>query len=369
MKTILITILKAILTVLYQPIKLFPVKHRIVYLSRQSNEKSLDMQLLEKEIAALDPTVEQVFRLRMLDGGLGEKIKYCFSILGDLYYLSTSRAAILDTYSIPVSCLKHKRTLKVVQMWHALGAIKKFGLQALGTKDGRDPAVSKALNMHKNYDYVIAPSQKTALFYAEAFGCEKSKIKLALLPHVDYLLDSKNSRSEEFFKLNPDCTAKKTLLYLPTFREREEYVANELKVALEDDDRYRLIIKTHPLSRVRAEERFSYKGDFSTYDLMKIADCVITDYSACAFDTAVLMKPLYFFVPDYQVYTRDRGLNVDLKAEMKKAVFEDAEMLHQAMRTQPYDLDALYRFKNTYLRNTKGSCTAVLAKFIVSLLA
>lgn len=357
------------MTALYQPIKLFPVKNRIVYLSRQSNQKSLDMKLLEKEIAELSPSTEQVFRLRMLDGGLGEKIKYCFSILGDLYYLSTSRVAILDTYSVAVSCLSHKKTLKVIQMWHALGAIKKFGLQALGTKEGRDPAVSKALNMHKNYDYVIAPSQKTALFYAEAFGCEKSKIKLALLPHVDYLLDSKNSRSEEFFRLNPDCTAKKTVLYVPTFREREEYVANELKVAFEDDDRFRLIIKTHPLSRVRSEERFSYKGDFSTYDLMKIADYIITDYSACAFDAALLMKPLYFYVPDYDMYAHDRGLNIDLKAEMKKAVFTDAESLHTAMRTQPYDLDALYRFKTQYLKHSKYSNTAILAKFVTSLLA
>lgn len=356
------------MTVLYQPIKLFPAKDRIVYLSRQSNEKSLDMRLLEKEIAKQSPSTEQVFRLRMLDGGLGEKIKYCFSILGDLYYLSTSRVAVLDTYSVAVSCLRHKKTLKVVQIWHALGAVKKFGLQALGTKEGRDPAVSKAMNMHKNYDYVIAPSQQTALFYAEAFGCEKSKIKLALLPHVDYLLDNKNGRSEEFFRLNPDCTAKKNVLYLPTFRDREEYVANELKVAFEDDDRLRLIIKTHPLSRVRAEERFSYKGDFSTYDLMKIADYVITDYSACAFDAALLMKPLYFFVPDYDVYTRDRGLNIDLKEEMKPAVFDDAEALHAAVRAGNYDLDTLYRFKIHYLKNSKSSNTAILAKFIVSLL-
>ena len=50
MKVLLIEILKFFLRIIYAPIKLFKTKDRIVYLSRQSNDKSLDMRLLEKEI-------------------------------------------------------------------------------------------------------------------------------------------------------------------------------------------------------------------------------------------------------------------------------------------------------------------------------
>ncbi len=52
---------------------------------------------------------------------------------------------------------------------------------------------------------------------------------------------------------------------------------------------------------------------FSSYDLMKLADIIITDYSACAFEASLLLKPLYFFIPDYESYMQDRGINVDVK--------------------------------------------------------
>ena len=185
MKVLLIEILKILLKIIYAPIKLFKTKNRIVYLSRQSNDKSLDMKLLEEAINNECPNTEQVFRLKMIPESLPGKIAYCFSIIGDMYYLATSKVAIIDTYSITVSCLNHKKSLKVIQMWHALGALKKFGLQSVGTKEGRDEKISRAMCMHKNYDYVLAPSKKTAKFYMEAFGCDNSKIKICSLPRVD----------------------------------------------------------------------------------------------------------------------------------------------------------------------------------------
>ncbi|MDE6863341.1 MAG: hypothetical protein K2J41_03030, partial [Eubacterium sp.] len=69
-KVLLITVLKIGLRVLYAPIKLFKTKDRIVYLSRQSNEKSVDMLLLEKAIKSELPNTEQVFRLRMIPDGI-----------------------------------------------------------------------------------------------------------------------------------------------------------------------------------------------------------------------------------------------------------------------------------------------------------
>ena len=72
---------------------------------------------------------------------------------------------------------------------------------------------------------------------------------------------------------------------------------------------------------------------------MKIADVIITDYSACAFEASVLMKPLYFFVPDYDEYSIERGINVDLKKEMPSATFENAEELVNAIKLNNYDFD------------------------------
>ncbi len=369
MKVFLITALKLFLALIYAPIKLFKAQNRIVYLSRQSNDKSIDMLLLEAEIKKQSPKTQQVFRLRMIPDGFAEKIKYCFGVVGDMYYLSTARVAILDTYSIPVSCLKHKKSLKVVQMWHALGAVKKFGLQSLGTKEGRDEKISKAMCMHKNYDYVLAPSKAAARFYMEAFGCSSDKIKICSLPRVDYILNG-NSAVQRFYSDNPSFSHKKLILYLPTFREREAYAADELISEFEDmSDDYNLIISVHPLfSKLKPDEKFGCNGNYSTYDLMKVADCIITDYSACAFEASLLMKPLYFFVPDYEQYIRERGANVDLKAELNDAVFENARDLFSAIKSKNYNFDMLYAFKSKYVENTNNNNAEILAKFICMLI-
>ena len=144
-----------------------------------------------------------------------------------MWEIASARIAITDTYSIPVSCLNHKESLKIFQIWHALGAVKKFSLQSAGKAQGRDLGVAKAMSMHKNYDFVIAPSKKTAEFYCEAFGCEKDKIVIASLPRIDVILIGE-SRYDEFIELNPKYKNKKLITYLPTFRDGDFQFAENL---------------------------------------------------------------------------------------------------------------------------------------------
>ena len=101
---------------------------------------------------------------------------------------------------------------------------------------------------------------------------------------------------------------------------------------------------------------------------MQLADAIVTDYSACAFEASLLMKPLYFFVPDYDLYMRDRGLNVDLRQEMPAATFTDADALADSLRAAAYDYDALYAFQSKYVENTKNNNAAILANFVLTLL-
>ena len=144
-----------------------------------------------------------------------------------MWEIASARIAITDTYSIPVSCLNHKESLKIFQIWHALGAVKKFSLQSAGKAQGRDLGVAKAMSMHKNYDFVVAPSKKTAEFYCEAFGCNKDKIVIASLPRVDVILNGE-SRYDEFIELNPQYKNKKLITYLPTFRDGDFHFAENL---------------------------------------------------------------------------------------------------------------------------------------------
>ena len=73
-------------------------------------------------------------------------------MLTQMYHIATSKVVVLDGYCIAASVLNHKPDTKIVQMWHALGTIKKFGYQVLGTEEGSDPDVARIMRMHKNYD-------------------------------------------------------------------------------------------------------------------------------------------------------------------------------------------------------------------------
>ena len=100
---------------------------------------------------------------------------------------------------------------------------------------------------------------------------------------------------------------------------------------------------------------------------MKLADYIITDYSACAFEAAVLEKPLYFYVPDYTIYGKRRGLNIDLKSELPDSVFEKSEELYVRLTEDEYDFNALTVFRRKYIENTEN-CTEKVAKFMAGML-
>ncbi len=344
--------------------KLKKTENKITFISRQSDIPSLDFRCLINEIKENYPQYRVDVLCKMIPSGLTGKISYIFEMLRQMKSLASSRVAVIDGYCIPVCMLKHKSDLTVVQIWHALGAVKKFGWQSVGTKEGRSESISRAMCMHRNYDYVLAPSKKTAEFYSEGFDIALGRIKVLPLPRVDFILDN-NNREEEFYSLNPQMKNKKIVLYLPTFRSGEAMAADLLKKQFVNKKEYRLIFSTHPLSEVKKDEGFTAKGNFSSYDLMKLADIIITDYSACAFEAALLLKPLYFFIPDYESYMQDRGINVDVKKEFPSAAFENAELLADAIKKDNYDMNSLEAFKEKYVENADTNSTKNLVKFIL----
>lgn len=321
--------------------------------------------MLSNEIARLSPDTKQVFRLKRLKDESALSISYILSIFRDMWEIASAKVAICDTYSIPLSCLNHKNDLKIVQIWHALGALKQFGLQSVGKAQGRNTEISKALCMHKNYDYVVSPSKKTAQFYCEAFGCSEDKIFIANLPRVDVILDG-SSRRKEFIELNPEYKGKKIIAYLPTFRNGDDKIIEGIYKTFENDNDVGVVISVHPSSV--ASENYKFNGDFTTYDLMKLADEIITDYSACAFEASLLNKPLWFYIPDFETYKNEQGLNTDMPNYLPNACFFNANELLVAIKHGEYDLEMLDGFSRTFVENRSNNNTNYLADFICRLI-
>lgn len=361
-----ICVCKGFLNIIYYFMKICPTKNKIVMLSRQTNKPSIDFELIQKEILQRTKNIEVTILCRTLKKDIRERINYCFYILKCMYHIVTAKVCILDSYSIPISILKHKKGLKIIQIWHASGAIKKFGYQSLNKKEGRGTEIARIMNMHKNYSHVMAPSEITAKFYEEAFGINKDKLFINGLPRIDYLLDKKLGKDKihEFYKEYPKFRNKKTILYVPTFRKDKD--CTDIVKGLINTvnlEKYNLIIQLHPLDKSADKSKYTVNKKYNTFDLLKISDYIITDYSAVAFETSILNKPLYFYLYDLNNYKKTRGLNVNLLKEMNHCASANIKEIIKAIEEDEYDYEQLEKFRSKYMINDYNN-TKRLVDFI-----
>ncbi len=358
---------KWLLNTIYFFVKICPTKNKVVMLSRQSNKPNVDFLLIQKEILRRTNNVEVKVLCKVLKKNLLDRIDYSFYILKCMYHIATAKVCILDGYSIPISILKHKKNLEVIQIWHASGAIKKFGYQSLDKKEGRGTGIARIMNMHKNYSHVMAPSSITAKFYEEAFGVKSDKIFINGLPRLDYIISEElgKEKLDEFYKQYPNYKDKKTILYVPTFRKNTDNEIGIKKLIKHIDyEKYNLIIKLHPLDKSKDINEYIVDKKYNTFDLLKIADYIITDYSAIAFEAILLNKPLYFYVYDINEYQEARGLNIDLFKEMNNSTSINIKEIIKTIENNKYDYEELEVFKNKYIENLDTNNTKRLVEFV-----
>ena len=112
---------------IYAVVKLIPPRDKVTFISRQSDEPGIDIRLLAQAIKDRKPKYDTVILSKKLNGA-----SYIFHILKQIYHISTSKVVILDSYCIAISVLNHKKSLQVIQMWHAMGSMKKFGYAKIG---------------------------------------------------------------------------------------------------------------------------------------------------------------------------------------------------------------------------------------------
>lgn len=369
--SIIITLFKWHLKVIYFFLKLLKTdNHKILLMSRQYSSKSLDFRMIEENILKRYPE----YKVVILTKKLNKKhfLKYYFHLYKQMYHLATSKVCLIDTYIIPVSILKHKKNLTILQLCHGVGNIKKFGYQTLERESGKNEKLSKLMNMHENYDYLISTSKKTSEFYAEAFNMSTDKMLNFGTPKIDYLLNI-NSKKDYILKKYPHILDKPVIFYVSTFRTYEDdYLKNFVEAA--PLDKYNVVIHIHPVAykhnpnidKVIKDKRIYRCKDIETIDILSIADYCITDYSSFVFESAILEKPTYLYVNDYDKYISKNGLNIDIFKELPGYVFKDPKDLFTCIAEKKYDKRVIKKFKNKYIEVTDGTSTNKIVDFMIT---
>ena len=359
------------MNIIYFVFKLFPTRNKITMISRQSNFETVDFKLIKEEINKNNSNIKVVVLCHMLVGGIKSsiksKIKYVFHMLRQMYHIATSKVVILDSYCIVVSILRHKKKLKIIQMWHSMGTMKKFGYSVLGLSEGSNVKIAKAMNMHKNYDYIFASSDAYKEHLASGFNYSKDKILTYPLPRYDLLKDKKynNKCRSDIYNTYPILKKKKNIIYCPTFRKTKNNFVKALEKLIDSVDfkKYNLILKLHPLSTVKINKVYNgllIDNKYSTFDMLSIADYVISDYSCIIYEAAVKNIPLYFYNYDYDDYIGTRGLAIDYYKELPGVISKDPKVIFKDIEKNNYDYLKLKKFSDKYIVPTNGATKSIV---------
>lgn len=231
------------------------------------------------------------------------------------YHLATSAFILLDNVFLPMAYIKFRKNVRVIQLWHGTGTIKRFG---------QDVNIGYLKNLEKRANsrntHLIVNSEATRSIYAGAFGINPDKVYTYGLPRTDLFFNEIKikERVKAFYTQYSQLTGKKLILYAPTFRDndREENRSitdiNILSNKLPDD--YIILLRLHPFiaeAYNKEEQQATVKADnivsVSSYPdintLLLVADCLITDYSSVIFEYCLLQRPMIFYAYDLDEFS------------------------------------------------------------------
>lgn len=344
-------------------IRKMKLKNQIAFVTARSNE-----ELLPNIRGAYDRTNgKKVVFTRMMpydDEQMDAAIQTVYS----------SKVVVTDDYFYLFRKFGKKPGQKIVQLWHAAGAFKKFGM------DGTSlfPEVDRLY--HKDYDLVSVSGENVRGIYAGAFGVEEERVKAYGIPRTDKLLNAEyvSQVRKRILTEHPNLAGKQIILYAPTFRDgkgqdkhefRPEMDFESLSHSLKENQVF--LICPHPVMQNRivpgSYENIIQVEDFTTNEMMCVADLLITDYSSVIFEFSLLDKPMVFYCYDYDEYNLDFYLDYekDLPGKLLRSYSELEEYI---CKGDFNEADRAREFRKWYMSACDGKSSERLARVLEKLL-
>lgn len=369
-------LLSLLINVLYRLFCLFPQRRKVAFLSRQS-ARPFDFVLLESALRKALPDYGFVWACVPKTGKMTPAV-----MMRQLWHAATACVCFVDGYVPAVSIPRDRHRAYCIQLWHAAGAIKKFGRQCLDTREGRSSREADILAMHCGYDRIVAGFSGAIPAFAAALGYAEDAIAPLGLPRMDFLVDDAFAGERERLAapvrkrlLGAGCLAPghKLVLYAPTFRR---HPANErwledsvcaLRHALPPS--CDLVVSGHPLQdvldcHVQEQGRIVFLAGSPTIHALGFADYVVSDYSAVTLEAGLLGKKVLLYTPDIEAYRESPGLNVDPERELATITFRAAEDVACCIAADidgsaAYDMRGFRSFMDGYGMPWRGDLHAI----------
>ncbi len=278
------------------------------------------------------------------------------------YHLATSAYVLMDNTFLPMAYIRFSKRVRVIQLWHGTGTIKRFG-QDVNT--GRLKKLEYLAN--SRITHLIVNSEQSKKEYADSFGVKEDKVFVYGLPRTDLFFDErmKEERRRVFFQQHPELEGKKLVLYAPTLRDQElkqpRLALDTEKLVKELPKDYVVMLRLHPFVMEMYQRNEQYKQairenvismsgypDINT--LLLVADYLITDYSSVIFEYCLLKKPMLFYAYDLEEFSdHGRGFYRSYQEFVPGPITETTEEIIELLKKDDFNLEAINSFiENNY---------------------
>ena len=353
-------ILHFVLSICYFFVRLLPQnKKRVVFVSLTSDRLQDDFQYIYEELIQ-DESIQIRSILFKYRPTLLHALLYFLNCIYQVFVINTSKVVIIHDNNYVISNFKMDR-VKVIQIWHACGALKKFGND-----------IQREYQI-QNYDYVISTSSKWKNIYARSFSVKEDAVLPLGMARTDVLFkkESLSFLSNQLLDKYPTWKNKRIILYAPTFRgniiKGMSYVpihVDEILQQLNEDVLF--VYKMHPLLgniTLSNHERCINASNENLYALMSVSSCLISDYSSIIYDYSILSKPIFLFVPDMKEYEATTGLNESFYELPLTLCTKESELVSQ-LQVLNNNNEIYQQMKDTYFTYQDGCSAKRIAKFI-----
>ncbi|MDL5024278.1 CDP-glycerol glycerophosphotransferase family protein [Bacillus velezensis] len=360
----------SVLGVLFKPVK--PKNHLTLLVSFEENAQAL-IRSYKAHAESLSYEVTVVYTRHAVSlkkelEGIGSfylNEKHPLHLLKVVLILFKSKVVITDNYFLMTSVLNRRPQTTCIQVWHANGSLKKFGLEDVTNQNRPASDISRFKKVYRSFDFVTVGSDAMADVFKKSFGIRDGQLLKTGVPLTDVYYEEHKPELKHKWP-------KKIILYAPTFRDydmqsfRLPFTEEQLTNALNGE--YMLLVKLHPavLHQISASfesELIKNVSDMRLHDLLKAADILITDYSSVPFEFALLNKPIFFFTYDLEEYDQKRGLIDNYTSVIPGKACHDSEALLEEMTKKPFRAEEMKRFSDKWNMYSDGNSSEALLKF------
>jgi CDP-ribitol ribitolphosphotransferase len=259
---------------------------------------------------------------------------------------------------------------RVIQLWHASGALKAIGYSRIGKPAARSP-----WSRHYRYfDWAIVSGEHDVPLFAEAFGMPEDRVLPLGHPRMDRFFDPawRERAREATLAAYPAVRGRRMILFAPTWRQQGTARVYDLSVldyprlhalCVELDAAF--VIRMHPtvVHPVDIPPEFADRIINGTTTVMDApeqlcaTDLLITDYSSIILEYSLLGRPMLFFAPDLEAYRADRDVYMPYEDFVPGRIVQTFDELVAAIRAGDYQLEKVAPFARSQFTYMDGHAT------------